>query len=67
MTLQPDLMKDAIIDDPTMPIVGPGETANDTYIQQLVSSAQAAVDRAVELGITIAIASSSAATVTAAS
>jgi dipeptidyl aminopeptidase/acylaminoacyl peptidase len=42
----------AIIDDPTMPIVGPGETANDTYIDQLVGSAQAAVDRAVSLGVT---------------
>jgi dipeptidyl aminopeptidase/acylaminoacyl peptidase len=42
----------AIIDDPTMPIVGPGETANDTYIEQLVASAQAAVDRAVSLGVT---------------
>jgi dipeptidyl aminopeptidase/acylaminoacyl peptidase len=42
----------AIIDDPTMPIVGPGETANDTYVQQLVASAQAAVDRAVALGVT---------------
>jgi dipeptidyl aminopeptidase/acylaminoacyl peptidase len=42
----------AIIDDPMMPIVGPGETANDTYIQQLVASAQAAVDRAVSLGVT---------------
>ena len=42
----------AIIDDPTMPIVGPGETANDTYIDQLVSSAQAAVDRAASLGVT---------------
>ncbi|MFP5379456.1 MAG: prolyl oligopeptidase family serine peptidase, partial [Vicinamibacteria bacterium] len=42
----------AIIDDPAMPIVGPGETANDTYVEQLVSSAQAAVDKAVELGIT---------------
>jgi dipeptidyl aminopeptidase/acylaminoacyl peptidase len=42
----------AIIDDPTMPIVGPGETANDTYVQQLVASAQAAVDRAVDLGVT---------------
>ena len=41
----------AIIDDPTMPIVGPGETANDTYVQQLVASAQAAVDRAVSLGV----------------
>jgi dipeptidyl aminopeptidase/acylaminoacyl peptidase len=42
----------AIIDDPAMPIVGPEETANDTYVQQLVASAQAAVDRAVELGVT---------------
>jgi dipeptidyl aminopeptidase/acylaminoacyl peptidase len=42
----------AIIDDPTMPIIGPEETANDTYVQQLVASAQAAVDRAVELGVT---------------
>ncbi len=41
----------AIIDDPKMPIVGPGETANDTYIDQLVSSAQAAVDKAVDMGI----------------
>jgi dipeptidyl aminopeptidase/acylaminoacyl peptidase len=42
----------AIFDGPTMPIVGAGETANDTYIEQLVSSAQAAADKAVELGIT---------------
>jgi dipeptidyl aminopeptidase/acylaminoacyl peptidase len=42
----------AIIDDPTMPIVGPGETANDTYVQQLVASAQAAVDKAVAMGVT---------------
>jgi dipeptidyl aminopeptidase/acylaminoacyl peptidase len=42
----------AIIDDPTMPIVGPGETANDTYVQQLVASAQAAVDKAVTMGVT---------------
>ena len=41
----------AVIDDPKMPIVGPGETANDTYIEQLVSSAQAAVDKAVGMGI----------------
>lgn len=41
----------AIFDGPTMPIVGPGETANDTYVEQLVSSAQAAVDKAVEMGI----------------
>jgi len=41
----------AIFDGPTMPIVGPGETANDTYIEQLVASAEAAVDYAVEAGI----------------
>jgi dipeptidyl aminopeptidase/acylaminoacyl peptidase len=33
-----------------MPIVGAGETANDTYVEQLVASAQAAVDFAVEAG-----------------
>ncbi len=42
----------AIIDDPTMPIVGPGETANDTYVEQLVASAQAAVDKAYAMGVT---------------
>ena len=41
----------AIFDGPTMPIVGAGETANDNYVEQLVSSAEAAVDKAVELGI----------------
>ena len=41
----------AIFDGPTMPIVGKGETANDTYVDQLVASAQAAVDKAVDLGI----------------
>jgi dipeptidyl aminopeptidase/acylaminoacyl peptidase len=41
----------AIFDGPTMPIVGPGETANDTYVDQLVASAAAAIDKAVEMGI----------------
>ncbi|MEO6213316.1 MAG: prolyl oligopeptidase family serine peptidase [Vicinamibacterales bacterium] len=41
----------AIFDGPSMPIVGPGETANDSYIDQLVASAEAAVNKAVELGI----------------
>jgi dipeptidyl aminopeptidase/acylaminoacyl peptidase len=41
----------AIFDGPTMPIVGAGETANDTYVDQLVASAQAAVDKAVDLGV----------------
>jgi dipeptidyl aminopeptidase/acylaminoacyl peptidase len=36
---------------PTMPIVGSGETANDTYVEQLVASAEAAVDAAVSGGV----------------
>jgi dipeptidyl aminopeptidase/acylaminoacyl peptidase len=41
----------AIFDNPTMPIIGPGETANDTYVDQLIASAQAAVDKVVEMGV----------------
>jgi dipeptidyl aminopeptidase/acylaminoacyl peptidase len=41
----------AVLDNPTMPIVGPGETANDHYVEQLVASAEAAIDRVVELGV----------------
>jgi len=41
----------AIFDNPAMPIVGPGETANDHYVEQLVASAQAAVDKVVEMGV----------------
>ena len=41
----------AVFDNPTMPIVGPGETANDHYIEQLVASAEAAIDKAVEMGV----------------
>ena len=42
----------AIFDRPAMPIIGPGETANDSYVDQLVASAQAAVDKVVEMGVT---------------
>ncbi len=42
----------AILDGATMPIVGPPEKANDTYIEQLVSSAEAAIHKATELGVT---------------
>ena len=41
----------AIFDNPTMPVVGPGETANDTYVEQLVASAEAAVNKVVEMGV----------------
>jgi dipeptidyl aminopeptidase/acylaminoacyl peptidase len=40
-----------VLDNPTMPIVGPGETANDTYVEQLVASAEAAVNKVVEMGV----------------
>ena len=42
----------AILDGPAMPIVGGGETANDTYVEQLVSSAEAAVEAVVGMGVT---------------
>jgi len=42
----------AILDGPAMPIIGDGETANDSYIEQLVSSAQAAVETVINMGIT---------------
>jgi len=41
----------AIFDNPAMPIVGPGETANDHYVEQLVASAEAAIDKVVEMGV----------------
>jgi dipeptidyl aminopeptidase/acylaminoacyl peptidase len=40
----------AVFDGAAMPIVG-GDTANDTYVEQLVASADAAVDKLVEMGI----------------
>lgn len=42
----------AILDGPEMPIIGEGDAeANDTYVEQLVSSAEAAVDFLVREGI----------------
>ena len=42
----------AILNNPTMPIIGEGdEEPNDTYIEQLVSSAQAAIDEMVRRGV----------------
>jgi dipeptidyl aminopeptidase/acylaminoacyl peptidase len=42
----------AILDDASIPIVGEGEKEpNDTYIQQLVSSAKAAIDYGASLGV----------------
>jgi len=41
----------ALIDNAAFPIVGDPKKAYDTYIDQLVDDAQAAVDKAVELGV----------------
>jgi len=42
----------AVLDNTTMPIVGDPLTVNDTYVEQVVSSAKAAIDKAVEMGVT---------------
>lgn len=42
----------AILNNATIPIVGDPETVNNTYIEQLVASAKAAIDKAVEMGVT---------------
>jgi len=42
----------AVLDDPSMPIVGEGEREpNDSYIEQLTASAEAAVDEVVRRGV----------------
>lgn len=41
----------AVLDNATIPIVGPPETANDTYIEQLVAGAKAAINKAAEMGV----------------
>lgn len=42
----------AVLDDPKLPIIGQGDTEpNDSYIEQLVSGAQAAVDEVVKRGV----------------
>lgn len=42
----------AVLDNPSMPIIGAdGAEANDTYVQQLVANAQAAADAVVALGV----------------
>ncbi len=42
----------AVLDDPTMPIIGEGdEEPNDSYVDQLVSSAKAAIDEVARRGV----------------
>ncbi len=40
-----------VLDNATMPVVGPPRTANDTYIEQIVSSAKAAIEKAADMCI----------------
>jgi dipeptidyl aminopeptidase/acylaminoacyl peptidase len=42
----------AILDKATMPVIGDPETMNNTYVEQIVASAKAAIDKAVEMGVT---------------
>jgi dipeptidyl aminopeptidase/acylaminoacyl peptidase len=42
----------AVMDDPSMPVVAKeGQESNDTFVEQLVSSARAAIQEAVRLGV----------------
>ncbi|MDQ3009481.1 MAG: prolyl oligopeptidase family serine peptidase [Acidobacteriota bacterium] len=42
----------AVLDSATMPVIGDPETMNNTYVEQIVASAKAAIDKAVEMGVT---------------
>ncbi len=42
----------AVLDNATMPVVGDPETMNNTYVEQVVASAKAAIDKAVSMGVT---------------
>lgn len=41
----------AVIDDPSLPVVGDSKKIYDTYLEQLIAGATAAVDKAVEIGV----------------
>ncbi len=41
----------AVLDGPALPVVGDPETMNDTYIEQIVAGAQAAIDKVVAMGV----------------
>ena len=42
----------AVLDATAMPMIGDPETTYNTFVEQLVADAQAAVDKAVEIGVT---------------
>ena len=41
-----------ILDGASMPVVGDPETVNNTYLEQIVMSAKAAIGKAAEMGVT---------------
>ncbi len=41
----------AVLHDAAMPVVGPAETAYDTFVEQITQNASAAIDKAVALGV----------------
>ena len=41
----------AVLDDAAMPVVGTPETVNNTYVEQIVADAKAAIDKASEMGV----------------
>jgi len=41
----------AILDDAAMPVVGTPEKVNDTYIEQVVADAKAAIEKGTEMGV----------------
>ncbi len=42
----------AVLDNAAMPIIGDPQTVNDTYLEQIVADAKAAIDKAAEMGVT---------------
>jgi dipeptidyl aminopeptidase/acylaminoacyl peptidase len=42
----------AVLDNAAMPVIGDPETVNNTYLDQIVMDAKAAIDKAVEMGVT---------------
>jgi dipeptidyl aminopeptidase/acylaminoacyl peptidase len=42
----------AILDNAAMPVIGDPETVNNTYLDQIVADAKAAIAKAVEIGVT---------------
>ncbi|MBV8830763.1 MAG: S9 family peptidase [Acidobacteriaceae bacterium] len=42
----------AVLDNASMPVIGDPDTFNNTYLEQIVADAKAAIDKAAEMGVT---------------